>query len=194
MIAVSAFNFDPTKLPLTGGTLSGDLSITGELQITGQYVAPVRFSFESANDWRFTNAGIIQFSIGAAGQLNSAINRGHVYGAAVSDSASAIAHDLSQAFNLATPGAKLVSVKNAAVEKFSIDKDGDVMILGDLNHDGAAVGFYGNAPAAQSAGYTRNAAIVEDRTLLASASATTLNNNNVLAALIADIQATGLIG
>jgi len=44
-----------------------------------------------------------------------------------------------------------------------------------------------------SAAYTRNAAVVEDRTLLASASATTLNNNNVLAALIADLQATGLL-
>jgi len=42
--------------------------------------------------------------------------------------------------------------------------------------------------------YTRNATIVEDRTLLASASATTLNNNNVLAALIADLTANGLIG
>jgi hypothetical protein len=41
--------------------------------------------------------------------------------------------------------------------------------------------------------YTRNAAIVEDRTLLASASATTLNNNNVLAALIADLQQKGVI-
>ena len=41
--------------------------------------------------------------------------------------------------------------------------------------------------------YTRNAAIVEDRTLLASASATTLNNNNVLAALIADLQTAGII-
>ncbi len=42
--------------------------------------------------------------------------------------------------------------------------------------------------------YTRNAAIVEDRTLLASASATTLNNNNVLAALIADLTTRGVIG
>jgi hypothetical protein len=44
-----------------------------------------------------------------------------------------------------------------------------------------------------SAAYTRNATIVEDRTLLASASATTLNNNNVLAALIADLQDRGVI-
>ncbi|KKN76745.1 hypothetical protein LCGC14_0367160 [marine sediment metagenome] len=41
--------------------------------------------------------------------------------------------------------------------------------------------------------YTRNAVIVEDRTLLASASATTLNNNNVLAALIADLQSADII-
>lgn len=41
--------------------------------------------------------------------------------------------------------------------------------------------------------YTRNAAIVEDRTLLASASATIINNNNVLAALITDLQSAGII-
>ncbi len=71
---------------------------------------------------------------------------------------------------------------------------GEVEIDGDLNHDGTNVGFYGTAPAAQSAGYTRNAVVVEDRTLLASASATILNNNNVLAAMIADFQAVGLLG
>ena len=70
---------------------------------------------------------------------------------------------------------------------------GDLMILGDLDHDGSNVGFYGTAPAPQSAAYTRNAAVVEDRTLLASASATTINNNNVLAALIADLKAVGLL-
>jgi len=70
----------------------------------------------------------------------------------------------------------------------------DIEIDGDLNHDGTNIGFYGTAPAAQSAAYTRNATIVEDRTLLASASATTLNNNNVLAALIADLQAIGILG
>lgn len=42
--------------------------------------------------------------------------------------------------------------------------------------------------------YTKNATSVEDRTLLASASATTLNNNNVLSALIDDLKAIGIIG
>lgn len=58
---------------------------------------------------------------------------------------------------------------------------------------GGDVGFYDTAPVAQSAAYTRAATIVEDRALLASASATATNNNNVLAALIADLQATGLL-
>lgn len=70
----------------------------------------------------------------------------------------------------------------------------DLEIDGDLDHDGSNIGFYGVGPAPQSAAYTRNATIVEDRTLLASASATIINNNNVIAALIADFQATGLLG
>lgn len=41
--------------------------------------------------------------------------------------------------------------------------------------------------------YTLNATIVEDRTLLASASATATNNNNVLAALIVDLRAANII-
>ena len=57
----------------------------------------------------------------------------------------------------------------------------------------AAVGFHGMT-SVLSAAYARNATVVEDRTLLASASATVTNNNNVLAALIADLQAKGVIG
>ncbi len=41
--------------------------------------------------------------------------------------------------------------------------------------------------------YTRDATVVEDRTLLASASASTENNNNVIAALIADLTERGLL-
>jgi len=69
----------------------------------------------------------------------------------------------------------------------------EIEIQGDLNHDGTNIGFYGTAPAAVSSAYTRNATIVEDRTLLQSSAATAINNNNVLAALIADLQAIGLI-
>jgi hypothetical protein len=45
-----------------------------------------------------------------------------------------------------------------------------------------------------SPSYTLNATAVVDRTLLASASATTLNNNNVLAAIITDMKAKNVIG
>lgn len=64
----------------------------------------------------------------------------------------------------------------------------------DIGHANAKIGFYGATAVVQSAAYTRNATIVEDRTLLASASATTVNNNNVLASLISELQALGLIG
>jgi hypothetical protein len=70
---------------------------------------------------------------------------------------------------------------------------GATFLGGELEHAGSTLGFFGTTPATQPAAYTRNATIVEDRTLLASASATTLNNNNVLAALIADLQSLGLI-
>ncbi len=73
------------------------------------------------------------------------------------------------------------------------DIDGDTRIGGDLNHDGLLVGFYGTAPAAQSAAYTLTATAVPGRTLAANASATAGNNNSVLAALIADLQLTGII-
>lgn len=60
--------------------------------------------------------------------------------------------------------------------------------------DDTGIAFFNTTPAAQPAAYTRNATIVVDRTLLASASATATNNNNVLAALIVDLQSLGLIG
>jgi hypothetical protein len=70
---------------------------------------------------------------------------------------------------------------------------GATLLGGELEHAGSTLGFFGTTPATQPAAYTRNATIVEDRTLLASASATALNNNNVLAALIADLQSLGVI-
>ena len=70
----------------------------------------------------------------------------------------------------------------------------DLEVDGDLDHDGTNVGLYGTTPAAQSAAYTRDATIVEDRVLLQSSAATAINNNNVIAALIADLQSRGFIG
>ncbi len=112
----------------------------------------------------------------------------------VANSAAVVGFILNTSRDLTVAGAVLLEVKNLAAIKFSVDKDGDTLIAGDLNHDGTLVGLYGTAPAAQSAAYTRDATVVEDRTLLASASATTINNNNMLAALIGDLQSRGFIG
>lgn len=87
-----------------------------------------------------------------------------------------------------------VDVIIADATRVLIDSVVALEIDGDLNHDGTNIGFYGTTPAAQSSAYTRNATIVEDRTLLQSSAATILNNNNVLAALIADLQSRGFIG
>lgn len=75
--------------------------------------------------------------------------------------------------------------------------NGDVSFIANgtnlITGNATGLGFFGVTPAVQPAAYTRNATVVEDRTLLASASATVTNNNNVLAALIADLQSLGLI-
>ena len=62
---------------------------------------------------------------------------------------------------------------------------GYVDILGDIHADS----FVMNTQQT----YTLNATSVVDRTLLASASATTINNNNVLAGLITDLKTAGII-
>lgn len=149
-------------------------------------------------DIRFGGTGSSQHEISAIGGAIMQLTNGGSFNF-ISDEvngASAVAffYNITTGGGLSTAGAKLVSWQNNTVEKAFIDKDGGITFEGDLDHNGTNVGFYGTAPVAQSAAYTRNATVVEDRTLLASASATTINNNNVLAALIADLQALGLIG
>lgn len=58
---------------------------------------------------------------------------------------------------------------------------------------GNSIGFYGVTPVARPAAYTLTATVVTSRTLLASASATAVNCNNVLAQVIQDLQAVGLL-
>jgi len=68
----------------------------------------------------------------------------------------------------------------------------DIEIDGDLNHDGSGVGFYGTSPVAQSAAYTPSN-VTTDRSY--DANSTTIDEvADVLGTLIADLQATGLIG
>ena len=68
----------------------------------------------------------------------------------------------------------------------------ELEVDGDINHDGTNVGFYGTAPVAQSAAYTPTN-VTTDRAY--DANSTTLDEvADVLGTLIADLQATGLIG
>lgn len=74
--------------------------------------------------------------------------------------------------------------------QFAIEDE--LQVPGDLNHDGSNVGFYGTAPAAQSAAYTPTN-VSTDRSY--DANSTTLDEvADVLGTLIADLQAVGLIG
>lgn len=57
---------------------------------------------------------------------------------------------------------------------------------------GNSISFYGATPQARPGAYTLNATVVTSRTLLASASATAVNCNNVIAQMIQDLQAVGL--
>jgi hypothetical protein len=97
--------------------------------------------------------------------------------------------DITNASTLLITGAPTEGVSNFAI----LVDSGATLLGGPLEHTGTTLGFFSTTPATQPAAYTRNATIVESRTLLASASATALNNNNVLAALIADLQSLGLI-
>jgi hypothetical protein len=103
-----------------------------------------------------------------------------------------------------TPGAFRISHTPGGFVYVEIDTDdgSEAMRLGSAGNPdleiGAAtnqlIGFHGLTPTAISAAYTRTATAVPDRVLLASASATTINNNNVLAAIILDLQNKGLLG
>lgn len=70
---------------------------------------------------------------------------------------------------------------------------GNANISGELDHNGTTAGFYGTTPITKPTAYTLNATVVTSKTLLASASATAVNNNNVIAQLITDLQALGLV-
>ena len=69
----------------------------------------------------------------------------------------------------------------------------DFELDGVLNHDGGSIGFFGTTPASQASAYTLTPTVVTSYTLNANASATAANNNAVLAQLITDLQAYGLL-
>lgn len=82
--------------------------------------------------------------------------------------------------------------ENSTGEVASVEADGSLKFAGALDHDGTTVGFYGTAPVAQSPAYTpSNVTTVRSY----DADVTSLDEvADVLGTLIADLQATGLIG
>lgn len=62
-----------------------------------------------------------------------------------------------------------------------------------IESDSIGLGFFGSTPIAKPSAYSLTATAVLDKVLLASAGASTINNNNVLAQLITDLQQLGLI-
>lgn len=218
-VTPTAFNADIQHVMLTAGAsptskLAFSIDGTSLLEIldSGILVAPNQFfeidvDLDGAFEFRFTHAGgDAQMQMrGSGGDLGIVIrvtpsfsefgakgSRENRISSNVTDSASALVCRINNTVTLATPGARLLSVENNAVPKFQVDKDGTVEIEGDINHDGSNVGFYGTAPAAQSAAHTPTN-VSTDRAY--DANATTLSEiADVLGTLIADLQATGLIG
>ncbi len=92
--------------------------------------------------------------------------------------------------------AVVINPSNANMD-FQVNADAPstdiIMTDASLGSGAGGLGFFNVDPVIQPTVYTRNATIVEDKTLLASASATIINNNNVLAALINDLQELGLV-
>ncbi len=83
-------------------------------------------------------------------------------------------------------------IYDSETRRLYVNKSGDLSFDGDLDHNGSNVGFYGTAPVAQSAAYSPTN-VVTDRAY--DADSTTLAEvADVLGTLIADLQATGLIG
>jgi hypothetical protein len=187
---------------LTAGTLSpatlavsGNTTIGGSLQVTGA----ASFVDDVTMNANLSAGAIAGTSLSTGGNISSA---GSLSIAKIGWTASG--NDVTAALTSAdgTYAHTGIQTDLTVVTLLTMDPNlgtgggitvGDIDIVGDLNHDGTNIGFYGTTPAAQSAAYTITATAVEDRVLLASASATTLNNNNVLAALLADLQAIGIL-
>lgn len=75
-------------------------------------------------------------------KVSLATVRARLLKSAVADGATAVAHSLDTLSALSTAGAKILSLKNNGVEKFSVDKDGDAQsasgVFGSSVVDGAS--------------------------------------------------------
>jgi len=83
----------------------------------------------------FIGSGNPYYSFGAGDLFVSSdleIGSGVVY-SGVTDSASAVSFTLSTYNALTTSGAKLLSIENAETEKFAVDKDGNITVVGTVD-------------------------------------------------------------
>ncbi len=99
---------------------------------------------------------------------------------------------------IGTNGIGVLGVANGTAPTAS-QVDTFQMYSADHNGAGTATAHFRNEEGdifkmVKSAAYTLNATAVLDRTLLASVSATTINNNNLIAAIITDLQNLGNLG
>ena len=109
-----------------------DSSIEGNSSFT--YQSGVFIVGNSTTGSKLINAGALSLTLSSTER--TLLNPG------VTDSGVAIAYDFDTSIDLTTAGAKLMSVQNAAVEKLSIDKDGNVNITSGAEYkiDGTAIG------------------------------------------------------
>lgn len=111
-------------------------SLVGSIGTGGKFVSKSYFESQATGS-------------GATGiYLSGATNSGYIQTATttmrmlsgVADGASALAYKLDTTNSLTTNGAALLSVQNATVEKFSIDKSGNLLIQGVVNGPAATSG------------------------------------------------------
>ncbi|KKM13775.1 hypothetical protein LCGC14_1712850, partial [marine sediment metagenome] len=185
-----------TALPGSALEVVGEITTSDGSTSVAAYgfagLAGVGMSLTSTNQLTFLTNGLDRWLIANGGQLRGTSSGSVVRANTGSAAGPAYAFDAAADRGMFASGTGL-GWSIATVEVMTLAAT-DLTLGVDFKHTGTKVGLYSATPVAQAAAYTRNATIVEDRTLLASASATTLNNNNVLAALIADLQAIGILG
>jgi hypothetical protein len=105
---------------------------------------------------------------------------------------------LSLTYDLSTDQLKVYDEPNNAV-RLRLDRTtgkltigGEANLLGDLNHDGSSVGFYGTAPVARQTYAAPSGTI--SRASLNTGTATLTNVAQAVGALITDLRAVGLLG
>lgn len=199
--------FSPQDLDLQGNNITGAADITAQASTDIRLVATSGNSSEIRSD-DGTNRVIVEAASAACLSSGSEVWRGDsgvLYlktdKVTITNGSSAFAHDIAMGGNDITG---VINVTSDAADDLVLagSSGNDAYLSGDqvilryqstarVKIDSTGISFLGQGTPKGAVDYTLNATAVEDRTLLASASATTINNNNVLAAIITDMQGWG---